>query len=234
MKIKVFVRHCNSSSNSVGKVRPEWFSKQVCWDNLNDTADANTEITVMFDGEPDSTNFMHGMDINMICKPGGNDGKSFLNLLEHVRDLNIEDDTILYFVEDDFYHRPGWTNILREGFTYISADYITLYDHKDKYTEPMYDSLQSKIIVTPSVHWRTTPSTTNTYAMLSQTFKKHYKLHEEYCDLVKGFTFDHAKFTRLWQEGSNLISCIPGYSTHCESAWMSPAINWESYVNSNT
>ena len=26
MKIKIFVRHCNFSSNSVGKNRPEWFS----------------------------------------------------------------------------------------------------------------------------------------------------------------------------------------------------------------
>lgn len=234
MKIKVFVRHCNSSSNSIGKVRPSWFSKEVCWDNLNNTADENTDITVMFDGEPDLSHFMFNKNINMVCKSAGNDGKSFLNLLEHVRDLNIEDNTILYFVEDDFYHKPGWTDILREGFNHTNADYITLYDHKDKYTESMYNLLQSQIIVTPSIHWRTTPSTTNTYAMLSQTFKKHYKLHEEYCDLERGFTFDHAKFTRLWEEGSNLISCIPGYSTHCESAWLSPTINWENYVNSNT
>jgi glycosyltransferase involved in cell wall biosynthesis len=228
VKIKVFVRHCNFSSNSVGKNRPEWFSREKCWNNLLETSDENTEVTAIFDGEPKTEHFLHNDTRNykLVCKHGGTDGHSFLNLLEYVHEQNIEDDTILYFVEDDFYHKPGWVNILREGFEYIGADYITLYDHNDKYFLPMYNDLQSKIIATPSIHWRTTPSTTNTYAMLYQTFKKHYNIHKEYCDLQKGFTRDHDKFIRLWNEGSNLISCLPGYSTHCETEYLSPCIDW--------
>ncbi len=228
MKIKIFIRHCNISSNSVGKNRPEWFSREKCWNNLLATIDGDTDITVMFDGTPNTEHFLSNDTRNykLVCKDGGTDGHSFLNLLEYVREQNVEDNTILYFVEDDFYHKPGWTNILKEGFEYIGADYITLYDHADKYFLPMYEDLQSKIIVTPSIHWRTTPSTTNTYAMLSQTFKKHYSIHKEYCDLQRGFTRDHDKFIRLWNEGSNLISCIPGYSTHCETEYLSPTINW--------
>lgn len=228
MKIKVFVRHCNFSSNSVGKNRPEWFSREKCWNNLLETSDENTEVTAIFDGEPKTEHFLHNDTRNykLVCKHGGTDGHSFLNLLEYVHEQNIEDDTILYCVEDDFYHKPGWVNILREGFEYIGADYITLYDHNDKYFLPMYNDLQSKIIATPSIHWRTTPSTTNTYAVLYQTFKKHYNIHKEYCDLQKGFTRDHDKFIRLWNEGSNLISCLPGYSTHCETEYLSPCIDW--------
>lgn len=228
MKIKVFVRHCNFSSNSVGKNRPEWFSREKCWNNLLETSDENTEVTAIFDGEPKTEHFLHNDTRNykLVCKHGGTDGHSFLNLLEYVHEQNIEDDTILYFVEDEFYHKPGWVNILREGFEYIGADYITLYDHNDKYFLPMYNDLQSKIIATPSIHWRTTPSTTNTYAVLYQTFKKHYNIHKEYCDLQKGFTRDHDKFIRLWNEGSNLISCLPGYSTHCETEYLSPCIDW--------
>ena len=228
MKIKIFVRHCNSSSNSVGKSRPEWFSRKKCWDNLLTTSDKDTDITVMFDGEPNEDHFLYSDNRNytLVKKYGGNDGQSFLNLVEHVYEQNIDDDTILYFVEDDFYHKPGWTNIMREGFEYIGVDYITLYDHADKYFLQMYESLQSKIIATPSTHWRTTPSTTNTYAMLAKTFKKHYNIHKEYCDLVKGYTRDHDKFTKLWEIGSNLVSCIPGYSTHCETEYLSPCINW--------
>lgn len=228
MKIKIFVRHCNISSNSVSKNRPDWFSREKCWNNLLATVDIDTDITVMFDGTLSTEHFLSNdaRNYKLVCKDGGTDGHSFLNLLEYVHAQNVEDNTILYIVEDDFYHKPGWTHILREGFEYIGADYITLYDHADKYFLPMYEDLQSKIIATPSIHWRTTPSTTNTYAMLSQTFKKHYYIHKEYCDLEKGFTRDHDKFIRLWNEGSNLISCIPGYSTHCETEYLSPTINW--------
>jgi len=231
MKIKVFVRHCNISANSANKPRPNWYSREKCWNNLNETIDQDTSITVLFDGTPNESHFLYDReDIDIVCLPGGNDAKSFLNLLEYVKDLNLDDDTIIYFLEDDFIHRPAWTNILREGFRYIGSDYITLYDHSDKYNESMYGNLQSKILVTPSIHWRTTPSTTNTYAMLSKTLNKHYDIHVEYCDLNKGVTQDHAKFTRLWNEGSHLISCIPGYSTHCELEWLSPIINWEDII----
>jgi glycosyltransferase involved in cell wall biosynthesis len=228
MKIKIFVRHCNSSSNSIGKSRPEWFSRKKCWDNLLTTIDKDTDVTVMFDGEPNEEHFLYNDTRNytLVKKYGGNDGQSFLNLVEYVYEQNIDDNTVLYFVEDDYYHKPGWTNVMREGFEYIGVDYITLYDHADKYFLPMYNDLQSKIIATPSSHWRTTPSTTNTYAMLAKTFRKHYNIHKEYCDLEKGYTRDHDKFMKLWEIGSNLISCIPGYSTHCETEYLSPCTDW--------
>ncbi len=228
MKIKVFVRHCNFSSNSAHKNRPEWFSREKCWNNLKQTIDSDTEINVIFDGKPNEEHFLSksSKGYNLVCKQGGNDGQSFLNLLEYVYEQDIDDETILYFLEDDYIHKPGWTNILREGFDYIGVDYITLYDHYDKYFLPMYNDLQSKILATFSTHWRTIPSTTNTYAMKAKTFKKHYNIHREYCDLVKGYTRDHDKFLRLWNEGSHLISCVPGYSTHCEVEYLSPCIDW--------
>jgi hypothetical protein len=228
--IKIFVRHCNISKNSIGKNRPEWFSREGCWINLKNTIDSATNITVLFDGKPDDTHFLKNeTDINIVYKTGGSDAHASLNLLQYVQNLNIDDDDIIYFLEDDFLHIKGWTNILREGFEYISADYITLYDHYDKYTLNMYEELQSKILVTPSIHWRTTPSTTNTYAMLGSTFKKHYDIHVSFCNLDKGITHDHDKFLKLWSIGSNLISCIPGYSTHCDD-FLSPIINWKTQI----
>lgn len=230
MKIKIFVRHCNTSSNSAGKRRNSWFSRENCWKNLKSTIDSDTDITVLFDGVPNEEHFLNKdkEGYNLVSKHGGNDGQSFLNLIRYAIDQKVSDDTIFYFLEDDYLHRPGWTNILREGFQYIGVDYITLYDCKDKYFLPMYDELQSKVIHTPNIHWRTTPSTTNTYAMFAKTFKKHYEIHKEYCDLVKGYTRDHEKFLRLWSERSNLVSCIPGYSTHCEPDYLSPCVDWES------
>ena len=225
--MEIFVRHCNTSSNSVGKTRPEWFSREKCWENLKSTSKGNN-ITVLFDGKPDENHFLSNdkEGYKLICKNGGNDGQSFLNLVNYIYDQPLDDSTIIYIVEDDYYHKPGWIDILEEGFEFIDADYITLYDCKDKYFLPMYDELQGKIFATNSTHWRTTPSTTNTYSCKFKTFKKHIDVHREYCDLVKGYTRDHDKFLRLWDKGSNLISCIPGYSTHCEIEYLSPCINW--------
>ncbi len=86
MKIKVFVRHCNFSSNSVGKNRPEWFSREKCWDNLKLTSDKDTEIIVMFDGKPNEEHFLSKdkEGYNLVCKYGGTDGHSFPSLTPSV------------------------------------------------------------------------------------------------------------------------------------------------------
>ena len=230
--IRAFQRHCNFSSNSHNKPRPEWFDREKIFDLLVSTLDERVEFTAFHDlGNGDIENhFLNHKDVNKISKKGGNDAQSFLNLLNYVIEQKYNDDDIIYFLEDDYLHKPGWVNILLEGFEYIGADYYTLYDHPDKYFLPMYDDLQSKIIVTPSTHWRTTPSTTNTYACRFKTLKDHFDIHVQYCDLIEKWTRDHDKFTHLWKVGSNLVSCIPGYSTHVEGNMFSPLVNWEKYL----
>ena len=227
--IHIFQRHCNFSSNSVGKTRPDWFTREKCFKNLLNTITEDVKLTVVFDGLPSNHFITNYEGFDMVSFEGGNDGLSFLNLVNYVEGLDLPEDDVVYFLEDDYLHQEGWVEIMQEGFNYIGVDYITLYDHKDKYFLPMYESLQSKIIATPSAHWRTCPSTTNTYASRFKTFKKHIAIHKEYCDLEKGFTRDHDKFLRLWQEGSNLISSIPGYSTHVEVEYMSPVVDWKQF-----
>ena len=226
--IHIFQRHCNFSSNSVGKERPDWFSRENCFKNLVKTIEGRDDVllNIMFDGTPSEDHFVNNYDFKIIKKEGGTDGHSFLNVVNYVKDLNLPEEDIIYLLEDDYMHQPGWIDILTEGFNSIGVDYITLYDHKDKYFLPGYETLQSKIIATKNVHWRTTPSTTNTYACRYSTFLKHIDIHVEYCDLDRGFTRDHDKFIRLWKEGSNLISPIPGYSTHVETPYLSPVVDW--------
>lgn len=233
--IYIFQRHCNVSTNSAGKERPDWFSRENCFKNLLFTIKGREDVhlTVMFDGEPSSDHFIKNYpEVHLQKEKGGTDGHSFFNVVNYVSKLNLKEDDVVYFLEDDYMHQPGWVDIMLEGFNSILVEYITLYDHKDKYFLEGYDTLQSKIIATKNIHWRTTPSTTNTYASRFKTFIKHLNIHKEYCDLQKGYTRDHDKFIRLWQEGSNLISCIPGYSTHVETPYLSPVVDWEkiSYI----
>jgi glycosyltransferase involved in cell wall biosynthesis len=226
--IRVFQRHCNFSSNSHNKPRPDWFDREKIFDSFMLTLDERVDYTAFHDsgnGEIED-HFLNNKDINKISQRGGNDSQSFLNVLNHIIKQDYNDEDIIYLLEDDYLHKPGWVDILIEGFEYIGADYYTLYDHPDKYYLPMYESLQSKIIATPSAHWRTTPSTTNTYACKFKTLKEHFDIHIQYCDLVDKWVKDHDKFTHLWNMGSNLISCIPGYSSHVEGNMLSPTIDW--------
>ena len=226
--IKIYQRHCNFSTNSEHKPRPDWFDREKIFDSLINSIDDRVEYTAFHDsgnGEI-KDHFLSNKNVNKVSVNGGNDAQSFLNLLNFVIDDKCDDEDIIYFLEDDYLHREGWIDILLEGFEQIGADYYTLYDHPDKYWLPMYEELQSKVIATTNMHWRTTPSTTNTYACKFKTLKKHFDIHTQYCDLVAKWTKDHDKFTHLWRAGSNLISCVPGYSTHVEGNMLSPTVDW--------
>ena len=231
--IHIFQRHCNFSLNSHNKPRPIWFDREKIFDHLISTLDERVKYTAFHDsGNGEITDhFLNGKDVNKISKKGGNDAQSFLNLLNYVVEQNYADEDIIYFLEDDYLHKPGWVDVLLEGFEYIGADYYTLYDHPNKYYPEMWDKLPSYLLATPTVHWRTTVSTTNTYACRFKTLKQHFDIHVLYCDLVEKWTKDHDKFTHLWNNGSNLVSCIPGYSAHVEDHMLSPITNWENTLN---
>jgi hypothetical protein len=236
MKIKIFARHCKFSSNSANKERPSFFSREGCFNSFLNTIDEHCELNVCFDGVLSGSghfleNEKYKGKFNLYEKTGGSDAQSFLNLLDTAIASDFSDEDILYFVEDDYLHNVGWPKILREGFKYIDVDYITLYDHNDKYFYEMYEDLVSKVGCTPSAHWRTIPNTTNTYACKGSTLRRDFAIHVKYCDIQKGLTRDFDKFRHLAKEGKTLINSIPGYSTHCEPKYMSPVVNWEEVYN---
>jgi hypothetical protein len=214
-KIEVFVRHCNFSAASAHKKRPLGFSRETCHQNLLDTIDSRVNLTFFLDTATEGDHFIQGRAIEI---KEGTEAGSFLRMLDHVEKLDLHPDTLIYFLEDDYLHQPGWVDILFEGFS-LDADYITLYDHRDKYMH--YPKLKSQIFITPSTHWRTTPSTTNTYAMRFSTLKEHLPIHRRY-SLGRKISADHDKFCCLGKKGAMLISPIPGWSTHAEKEFASP------------
>lgn len=226
--LRIFGRHCNPPSFEK-KGRPEWFNREKIFDSFINALDERVEYTAFYDSSNGDIkdHFLNSKNVSKVSMDGGSDAKSLLNIFNYIKEQDYHKDDIIYFVEDDYLHKEGWVDILLEGFKYIRADYFTLYDHPDKYWLPMYNNLTSKIIATPNVHWRTTPSTTNTYACTMGTLSKHFDTHIKYC--LPEHThdgYDHTKFIKLWQMGSNLVSCIPGYSTHVENNMLSPIINW--------
>jgi len=225
-KIEVFSRHAFFSSVSQHKKRIAGFSHEACYRNFLDTFDFNkANLTFIFDHAKGSfsNHFLKG-EKNVIEISEGTEAGAFLRLLDFVSNLALHPETILYFVEDDYLHRPGWIDILLEGIEI--ADYVTLYDHKDKYF--LYPDLKSRLFVTPSCHWKTIPSTTQTFALRFKTLQRDLSIHRQFSS-GRAISADHEKFCHLGEKRAMLISPIPGWSTHTEPDFASPCIDWEPF-----
>jgi hypothetical protein len=201
----------------------------VCFINLIKTLDpAKVNLTILLDTfhPMQEVHFVKQQtDYPVIEIKQGTETGSFLFLIDYVSKLSLDLETPIYFVEDDYMHKQGWVDILLEGLSIPDIDYATLYDHRDKYFLPLYQTLHSKIYHTSSCHWRTTPSTTNTFAMKFKTLLRDLEIHRAF-SLNRRISADHEKFCKLHEMGRVLVSSIPGWSTHTEPEFASPCIDW--------
>ena len=93
--------------------------------------------------------------------------------------LGYNDDEIVYFVENDYLHKSGSDQILKEGFD-LGASFVSLYDHPDKYKGPDQGgnpyceggAEDTRVYLTNSTHWKITNSTTMTFASKVSTLKR--------------------------------------------------------------
>jgi hypothetical protein len=189
--------------------------------------------TIVYDefyGSIDKTFLSREKNVEIIkC---GSECDSFLQTLDIVQSKNFDDDTIVYFLEDDYLHRPGWAEVMLEGFT-INPSYVTLYDF-DFFIAKGY---LCEIFTTPSSHWRAVPATTNTFACKYKTLLEDLKIHQKYSihgvKEKEGFhhSKDYDKFWELQKDHKYIVSPMPGWSTHCDANHISPLINWEKIMD---
>lgn len=231
--IEVVLRMCpDSLLPTSGGDRPSWFSKEIAFRSVFLHKDDRTNITVLFDGTLAPDHWIRKYPVHVVEFNGGTDERSILFQYDYIYRQRWSDDTILYSLEDDYVHRPGWPTLIREGLGPIthptmSIDYVTLYDHRDKYDYvELYRDLVSKIGVTRSVHWRSVPSTTNTWAALLWTFRTDRVIFDAFKNQ------DNEKFKTLTRLGRIVGSCIPGWSTHVHSSHMAPCFDWDAYTQS--
>ena len=234
--IEVFLRHCYYSKlqELPDRTRPDWFNKIKVFENFKNTLDPDlVNYTIIYDEfYGDVTKTFLAKEKNLEVIKCGSETDSFLQTLDIIQSRNFDDDQIIYFLEDDYLHRPGWCDILLEGFT-INASYVTLYDF-DFFIAKGY---LSEIFTTLNSHWRAVPATTNTFACKYKTLIEDLEVHKKYSiqgvKEEEGFHFskDYDKFWDLQQLHKYLISPIPGWSTHCDANHISPIINWEKVMN---
>ena len=145
--------------------------------------------------------------------------------------LQFPDDEIIYFIENDYLHKPESQKILEEGFE-LGASFIALYDHPDKYLSPSKGgnphceggAEDTRVYLTKSTHWKITNSTTMTFAAKVSTLKRIEPILRKYTQ--GSYPDDFKMFLELREHNELLITPIPGYSTHGENAWLSPLTDW--------
>ena len=144
-------------------------------------------------------------------------------------------DFIVYFLENDYLHKSGSQKILEEGFE-LGASFVSLYDHPDKYLSPNKGgnpyceggAEDTRVYLTDSCHWKITNSTTMTFAAKVSTLRANEDILRKHTNT--SHPNDFQMFLELREANELLITPIPGYSTHGETAWLSPLTNWGDYV----
>lgn len=224
------------SEAGYNKVKPDYVNNENCLKNFCDAFfDYIYNIVILADNCSDNTINMikKYIDPINIKKVNVGHGAGTFNLaLDEV--LKYDDETIVYFVENDYIHLLSSPKIIEEGFK-LGVDFVSLYDHPDKYINGVNPYVEeggeiTKVFLTNSCHWKFTNSTTMTFATNVKTLKKYESTLRKYTSTSHPHDFD--MWVDLRSQGASLITPIPGYSTHGESAWLTPLINWK-YVNSN-
>lgn len=161
---------------------------------------------------------------NNICQVSIGHGAGTFNLALN-KALSFDDETIIYFLENDYLHLPSSDGILHEGFELGVAEYVTLYDHPNKYNFAfIWDGEKSKVYLSRSIHWKITNSTTMTFAAKVKTLKKDEKILRCWTNGIHPYDFE--MFTHLRKIGRSLICPIPGFSTHGETKLLTPLVDW--------
>jgi len=149
--------------------------------------------------------------------------------------LQQPDDTLVYFLEDDYLHCPGSLEALLAVAATGMADYLTLYDHPDKY---QWDSLnpyvidggeKTRVFFLGHHHWKATNSTTMTFAAFADTLRR-----DKHCFwrwTATRHPYDFYIFLELRKiYGRTLISPIPSMSTHGDTNSLALGVDWEQQV----
>jgi len=176
----------------------------------------------------------------------GNPG-SFWRLYEIALEL-AKDTDLFYFIEDDYLHLHNAPEAIEEGLKYF--DYVTLYDHSDKYklsNVPLNPyakanrySEATEIVKGDHHIWRTSNSTTMTFAVTGKTLREDADIWSITKTANKDFDFDNfcvitkqpmmlkSRFLKQIPRRLKFLSkpkrylgiCIPGLSLHLEQGYL--------------
>ena len=219
------------SDTGYKKEKPEYINNENCLKNAVNIFD-EADWSIIADNVSTETNDMiqkyKSQDYIHYVSVGHGAGTFNLALDEA---LQYGDDEIIYFIENDYLHKPDSQQIIEEGIE-LGASFIALYDHPDKYLSPSQGgnpyceggAEDTRVYLTKSTHWKITNSTTMTFAAKVSTLKRTEQILRKYTQ--GSYPEDFKMFLELRAQGELLITPIPGYATHGETKWLSPLTDW--------
>lgn len=167
------------SSRINAKPRIAGFSKLACLDNLLASFPGYRMICLADNCDEETVALLLRKDFYRLEVTHLGQTPAFYHLVECALE-QLEDADIVYFIEDDYLHVPQASEILEEGLTVF--DYVTLYDHPDKYgifgkgRNPYVNddhlSEPTRVFKGRHVLWRTTNSTTHSFACHVRTLRE--------------------------------------------------------------
>lgn len=227
------------SQNSYPKDRLSYAGKENCFLNFLKHFPVE-DITVVADNVDSALlTFLQKYTLNIVEISEGHGALSFNRTLDLT--LELQDQELVYFVEDDYLHRTGALEVIKDGLSdNFSFDYLTLYDHPDKYLNPFEGgnplcsgrSEETRVYLGKYCHFKQTNSTTMTFASKVKTLREDIQVLRNWTNQLHPphRPYDMEMFLELRKKGRVLVSSIPGFSTHGEVNYLSPLINWEDEV----
>ena len=223
------------SDTGYNKVKPDYVNNENCLSNFALIFSKHIkDIIVIADNVSKNTYDMikKYIDNTNIIRVSIGHGAGTFNLAL-TEALKFKEDEVVYFVENDYIHRQKSDEALLEGFS-IGSDYVALYDHPDKYIDGANPFVEgggelTRVMLSKSCHWKLTNSTTMTFAAKVKTLREDESILREFTN--QSYPRDFDMFLKLRDNGRSLVTPIPGYSTHGESKWLSPLINWNDICN---
>jgi hypothetical protein len=228
------------SSNSNKKTRLVNARKEACFENFCDHMLTVDDFLILIADNVDSalseylTNNLPA-NCKMFSIQSGSNGASFRLQIELA--CNLASDETVFFHEDDYLYRDiKWTNgqkfcnlLIKEGLA--RANYVSLYDHPDKYRPPSnggnpfiteHGVENTGVFLTSLSHWKYTNSTTCTFATKVSTVQEDRDVWLKWANGPSDFQ----AFLELRSRGRTVATSIPGYSTHTEIGFLSPLFDW--------
>jgi hypothetical protein len=226
--MKIIYRISDAGYN---KVKPNYINNENCLKNAVEVF-KDADWTIIADNcSPETLTMVEDItDCNIEIVSVGHGAGTFNLALDEA--LQYDDDEIIYFIENDYIHKPESQKIFKEAFE-LGASFVSLYDHPDKYLPPSKGgnpyceggAEDTRVYLTNSCHWKITNSTTMTFAAKVSTLKRTEEILRKHTNTSHPNDFN--MFLELREKNELLITPLPGYSTHGETAWLSPLTNWE-------
>ena len=215
------------------KEKPDYINNQNCFLNALRTFNKATWWVIADNVDDETRQLLNSRLSTVEYVSVGHGAGTFNKALDFA--LNIPNqEEIVYFLENDYLHRLEADMVLQSAFDmHLGIEYVTLYDHPDKYMEPSqggnphcYGKAENtRVFLGKYCHWKITNSTTMTFAAKVRTLKADEQILRKWTSGTHPYDFE--MFTELRNKGRQIISPLPGYATHGETKWLAPLINWK-------